>query len=183
MGVVAEAIWAKGKICRRADMIFVTVGNHYQSFDRLIKKVDEIAPHIPHEIVIQKGYSRYIPQNTKYFDFVPLKSAVEYIRTSELVISHAGFGTIILCKEYGIPLLIFPRRKKYSEHMNDHQIDIAKVLEERKDDHIYVIYEEDHLEEKIVEVLKDKKKPIPTEHVGKKNLIRIIREFIEKCES
>lgn len=180
MGAVTEAIWAKGEICRWADMIFVTVGNHYQSFDRLIKKVDEIASHIPHEIVIQKGYSGYIPKNTKYFDFVPLKSAMEYIRTSDLVISHAGFGTIILCKEYGIPLLIFPRRKKYSEHMNDHQVDIAIVLEERKDDHIYVIYEEGQLEEKIVEALKDNRSPALKENVGKKNLIRVIREFIEK---
>jgi UDP-N-acetylglucosamine transferase subunit ALG13 len=183
MGVAAQAIRAKGKIRRGADMIFVTVGNHYQSFDRLIKKVDEIAPRLPQEIVVQKGYSRYTPQNTKYFDFVPLKSAMEYIRKSDLVVSHAGFGTIILCKEYGVPLLIFPRRKKYSEHMNDHQIDIANVLEERKDNCIYVVYEEDHLEGKIVEILKDERKPMPAENAGKDNLIKIIREFIEKNRS
>ncbi len=183
MGVTAEAIWAKGKICGGADMIFVTVGNHFQSFDRLIKKVDEIAPLLSQEIVIQKGYSRYTPQNTTYFDFVPLKSAMEYIRTSDLVISHAGFGTIILCKEYGTPLLIFPRRKKHGEHMNDHQIDIANVLEERKDDRIYIVYEEGHLEEKIVEILRNQRKPVPVENVGKDNLIRVIREFIERNRS
>lgn len=161
-------------------MIFVTVGNHYQSFNRLIKKVDEIAPHIPHEIVVQKGYSEYRPQNAKHFDFVPIKTAMEYIKTSDLVVSHAGIGTIILCKEYGIPLLIFPRRKKYGEHGTDHQMEIAQALEKRKDENIYVVREEDELEEKILGVLKGKKRYSPTENVGKKNLIRIIRAFIEK---
>lgn len=179
MGALTQAIWSKGKICRRAYMIFVTVGNHYQSFDRLIKKVDEIAPHIPEEIVIQRGYSEYLPQNTKHFDFVPISTAMEYIRTSELVISHAGIGTIILCKEYGIPLLIFPRRKKYGEHGTDHQMEIAKAIEERKDDHIYIVYEEDQLESKIAEVLMRRQRPAPGANVGRANLIRTIQAFIE----
>lgn len=160
-------------------MIFVTVGNHYQGFDRLIKTVDRIAPRVPDEIVIQKGYSKYIPRNTKYFDFVPIQTAIEYIRASGLVISHAGIGTIILCKEYGIPLILFPRRKKYGEHGTDHQIEIAKAIEERKDDHIYVVYEEDNLEAKIVEVLKKYEKPVPSRNMGKINLIKTIQAFIE----
>ena len=50
-------------------MIFVTVGTHPGQFDRLIKRVDEIAPHIKEEIIIQRGFTRYAPKNTKYFDF------------------------------------------------------------------------------------------------------------------
>ena len=182
MGAVTQAIRSKGKICGRADMIFVTVGNHFQNFNRLLKKVDEIAPRIPHEIIMQRGYSEYLPQNTKHFDFVPISTAMEYIRTSKLVISHAGIGTIILCKEYGIPLLIFPRRKKYGEHGTDHQMEIAKAIEQRKDDHLYIVYEEDQLETKITEVLTKKQKPIPGANVGRANLIKMIKEFIEKSE-
>ena len=159
-------------------MIFVTVGNHFQEFDRLLKKVDAIAPRIPHEIVIQKGYSKYLPRNAKYFDFVPMDEAMNYIRKSDLVISHAGIGTIILCKEKGVPLVIFPRRKKYGEHGTDHQVEIAKVLAERGDENIYIVYEENQLEEKIIEVM-GKKKIAPAENRGRENLIRTIREFIE----
>jgi len=161
-------------------LIFVTVGNDFRDFSRLIKKVDEITPHLPHEIVIQRGYSRYRPQNTKHFDFVPIDTAMEYIKMSELVISHAGIGTIILCKEYGIPIIILPRRKKYGEHMNDHQMEIAKILEEKREGNIHVIYEGGQLEEKIKEVLKNKEKYTPIENVGRANLIRTIREFIER---
>ena len=87
-------------------MIFVTVGNDFRSFDRLLKEMDEMVPLIPDEILIQTGYSRYDPKNAKHFDFISMNQALEYIRNSELVVSHAGIGTIILCKEYGIPILI-----------------------------------------------------------------------------
>ena len=161
-------------------MIFVTVGNDYRNFDRLLKKMDEIAPLIPSEIVIQRGYSRYLPKNTKHFEFVSINKAIEYIRRSQLVISHAGIGTIILCKEYGVPIILLPRRKRYGEHMNDHQLEIAKVLEERGDKSIYVIHEEGQLEEKITEVLRSQKTFAPTNNIGRANLKRTIREFIEK---
>ena len=159
-------------------MIFVTVGNHFQEFDRLVRKVDEIAPRISHEIMIQKGYSKYVPRNTKYFDFVPLNAAMEYIQRSDLVISHAGIGTIILCKEKGIPLIIFPRRKKYGEHGTDHQMEIAQVLEERGDKNIYLVYEENQLEKKIMEVV-GKRDLAHVENRGRENLVRTIKEFIE----
>lgn len=159
-------------------MIFVTVGNHSQGFERLLKKVDEISPRIPNEILVQKGYSKYVPQNTKYFDFVPLSMAMEYLQKSDLVISHAGIGTIILCKEYGIPLLIFPRRKKFREHGTDHQVEIAQVLEKRGDKNIYIVYEEDQLEEKIMEAV-SRKEIVDAGNRGKENLIRTIKEFIE----
>ncbi len=160
-------------------MIFVTVGNHYKGFDRLIQTVDEIASRTSYDILIQKGYSSYCPQHARYFDFVPIQEAMQYIRTSELVISHAGIGTIILCKEYGIPLIIFPRRKKYGEHGTDHQIEIAKAIEERKDDHLYVVYEKDKLESRIAEVLTKREKPVPSINLGKFELIKAIRSFIE----
>jgi UDP-N-acetylglucosamine transferase subunit ALG13 len=107
---------------------------------------------------------------------------MEYIRTSDLVISHAGMGTIILCKVYGTPIIIFPRREKYKEHVNDHQMEIAQVLEERRDVNIHVVYEEGQLEEKITELLKNIGKYHPQENVGRANLIKTIRAFIQEGE-
>ena len=161
-------------------MIFVTVGNDFRSFDRLLKKIDEIAPLIPNEIVIQRGYSTYLPRNTQYFDFVSMPIAIDYIQKSELVVSHAGIGTIILCKEYGIPILILPRRKRYGEHMNDHQMEIAKALEERRNENIHVIYQEDQIEEAILRILGEGKRNILLKNIGKANLIKTIREFINQ---
>jgi beta-1,4-N-acetylglucosaminyltransferase len=145
--------------------------------------MDRLAPRIPAEIVIQRGYSRYLPRNTKYFDFVPMEPAIGYMQRSRLVVSHAGIGTIILCREYDIPLLILPRRKGYREHMNDHQMEIAKALEKRRDENIHVVYQEDQLEEIISKILKDVRRNIPAEKVGKANLVRTIKEFINRPRS
>lgn len=175
-----RTVWGQGEICRGIDLIFVTVGNDFRDFSRLIRQVDEIVPHIPSEIVIQRGHSKYLPRNAKHFDFVPIETATEYIKQSELVISHAGIGTIILCKQCGIPLIIVPRRKKYGEHINDHQMEIAQMLDQRKEGDIHAIYEEGQLEEKINEVLKDKRRKTPLNNVGRANLIRTIRAFVEK---
>jgi beta-1,4-N-acetylglucosaminyltransferase len=156
MGTSAQALRVQSKICGGIDMIFVTVGNDFRNFNRLLKKIDEIAHHIPSEIVIQRGYSDHQPKNINYFEFVPMDRAIKYIQESELVVSHAGIGTIFLCKKYGIPLIIVPRRKKFGEHMNDHQLEIAKALERREDKNIYVVNEEDRLEEIVLKVLKEK---------------------------
>ena len=40
-------------------MIFVTVGTHPDQFDRLIRKIDTIAPKIKEKIVIQRGFTKY----------------------------------------------------------------------------------------------------------------------------
>ena len=164
-------------------MIFVTVGNDFRSFDRLLKEMDRLAPRIPSEIVIQRGYSRYLPRNTRHFDFVPMESAIGYMRRSQLVVSHAGIGTIVLCKEYGVPILILPRRKGYGEHINDHQLEIAKALEERQDENTHVIYREDQLEEKITNILRMERRAVPPGNYGKEALIKTIKGFIHRSRT
>jgi beta-1,4-N-acetylglucosaminyltransferase len=161
-------------------MIFVTVGNDFRSFDRLLKRMDEIAPALPEEVIIQRGYSRFRPVNARSFDFVSMEKAIEYIKASRLVVSHAGIGTIMLCKEYGIPMIILPRRKRFQEHINDHQIEIVGALEERKDENIYIVYDEHRLKEKVMDVLERAPRYAPMGNAAKSNLIRTIREFIEK---
>jgi beta-1,4-N-acetylglucosaminyltransferase len=162
-------------------MIFVTVGNDYRDFARLLRKVDEMAARIPCDVLVQRGYSAYQPKHVMSFDFIPMNQAIETIKQAELVVSHAGIGTIILCKEFGIPLLIFPRRKQFGEHMNDHQLEIARALEERMDRRIHVVYEEDQLEHRILQALRNREPYPPAENVGRKNLIRSIRDFIERA--
>ncbi len=141
--------------------------------------MDEIAPTLPEKVLVQRGYSTYCPKHTEYFDFVPMNLATDYLLKSRLVVSHAGIGTIILCKQYGIPLLIVPRRKRYGEHMNDHQMEVAQTLGKRKDGYIHVLYEEDRLREEILEILSEKGRGSRVEDMGRLNLILAVREFLQ----
>jgi len=160
-------------------MIFVTVGNHFQPFDRLLRGIDEIAPSIDAQIIVQRGYSTYLPKRVRYFDFVPLDEAIHYIRRSKLVISHAGMGTLLLCKEHGTPIIVVPRRKKFGEHGTDHQMEIAKILEQRAEGYISIAYEVEQLGSKIKEVLAREDRPLMVKNGGRKKLIETIRSFIE----
>lgn len=114
-------------------MIFVTVGNHYQGFDRLIKKMDEIAGKIDERVIMQIGFTTYKPVNAKYFTFLEdFEEILKLNRDARVVVSHAGAGSIVTALKQKTPVIVVPRLKKYNEHMNDHQLEIAKAMSEDK---------------------------------------------------
>ena len=130
-------------------MIFTSVGTA-RDFSRLIKKVDEIANRLNDKIIIQKGETKYVPKNCYYFDYTNRNEFENYIKKANIVITHAGAGTIIDCLKNKKPTIIVPRRKKYNEHRNDHQMDIARELE--REGKVLVCYDVKNLESKIKEI-------------------------------
>lgn len=114
-------------------MIFVTVGTHLQPFNRLLEKTDELAgDKVVGDVFIQVGHSDYHPKFCTYKKFVGFYEFQELVKQSDAVITHAGAGTILNVLSYGKPAIVVPRLKKYGEHTNDHQLQIAKVLEEQE---------------------------------------------------
>ena len=114
-------------------MIFVTVGTHEQPFDRLIKYVDELKARgvIKEEVIIQTGFSTYIPQHCTWSKLVPYKDMVQYVNEARIVITHGGPATFIMPLQVGKTPIVVPRQKKFGEHVNDHQLDFARNVEER----------------------------------------------------
>ncbi|MFQ6055838.1 MAG: PssE/Cps14G family polysaccharide biosynthesis glycosyltransferase [Methanosarcinales archaeon] len=154
-------------------MIFVTVGQP-RDFSRLVKKIDEIGGKIKEEIIIQRGETKYEPKNCKYFDFVSRDEFLKYVKKARIVITHAGVGTIITVLNCRKPIIVVPRRKKYNEHRNDHQMDIAREL--KRSGNVVVCYDVNKLEGKIRKLRKGK-------IVRKKEKLEIkekLENFIEK---
>ncbi|MDH3707466.1 MAG: glycosyl transferase family 28, partial [Acidimicrobiia bacterium] len=52
------------------------------------------------------------------------------VADAELVISHAGMGTILTALECETPILVMPRLASQGEQRNDHQVDTANRLRE-----------------------------------------------------
>ena len=105
-------------------MIYVTVGTQLP-FARLIKAVNDIAAEKGLDVFAQVG-----PDNSHYHaiktaDFVDPEHATRLIKEADLVIAHAGMGTIISASQLGKPLIIMPRQFQYGEHRNDHQLATA----------------------------------------------------------
>jgi UDP-N-acetylglucosamine transferase subunit ALG13 len=56
---------------------------------------------------------------------------VREARAADVVVTHAGVGTIMHLVEMGIYPVVVPRRAKRREHVDDHQVQIAHLLQSR----------------------------------------------------
>lgn len=104
-------------------MIFVTVGTHEQSFNRLIKEIDVLKKSIISEkVIIQTGFSTYKPVNCEYHKFISYVDMQKYVREARIVITHGGPASFIMPLSIGRIPIVVPRQKKFHEHVNDHQV-------------------------------------------------------------
>lgn len=112
-------------------MIYVTVGTMFLDFPRLIHQADAIAEDTGERVVIQIGLGQTIPRHAEHFDFKPREEVLALQREARVIVCHAGIGSVIDALEVRRPLIVAPRLKRYNEHMNDHQLDIAEAVERR----------------------------------------------------
>ncbi len=106
-------------------MIFVTVGEQLP-FDRLIKAVDDWASDSGEEVYAQIGKTLLTPKTIKYKKHLDPLEFNQAFHAADIIIAHAGMGTIITAIESGKPLLVVPRQARFGEHRNDHQLATAK---------------------------------------------------------
>ena len=112
-------------------MIFLSVGTLFP-FDRLVRAVDSAVGKrlIEDEVFAQIGHGGFEPRNMEYVETLDKEAFDEKVGCAVCVISHAGMGSIIAALSRNKPLLVMPRMKRFGEHVNDHQVDIAKKFEE-----------------------------------------------------
>lgn len=127
-------------------MIFVTVGTHEQPFDRLVKEIDNLIHlgAIKEDVFIQTGYCLYKPQYCKYSEFLPFDTMMSYLKNTDCIITHGGTGSIMLALYHNKIPVVFPRQKKFNEHIDDHQVLFTKTLEQKKK--IIAVYDSSNLE-------------------------------------
>lgn len=126
-------------------MIFITTGTHEAPFDRLVKYMDDLVGNnvIKEEVVIQTGYS----SKTKFAygkDMFSYDEMEENIKRARIVITHCGSSTIMKCLEMGKVPIVVPRQKKFSEHVNNHQLNFVRKI---SDKNIVLVEEIDDLAE------------------------------------
>ena len=155
-------------------MIFVTVGMHTKGFDRLLKKMDEIAGVLGEEVMMQIGHSGFRPQNAKWFDFTTETGIKEWCKKARVVVTHPAMS-IIDAQEQGTPAIVVPRLQRYNEVIDDHQLDFAKELE--KEGKVIAVYDVDNLEAALRKV--DLKTPQLTKD---KRLVNALRKYIAQFE-
>jgi len=131
-------------------MIFVTVGTQLP-FDRMISTIDAWAAKCGRtDVFAQTGPSAYKPKQIQYAEFLPADECRRKIEQADLVIAHAGMGSIITALEMGKPIIVMPRRSELGEHRNGHQISTAKKFLEQGT--IHVAMDEHELTDRLMNI-------------------------------
>lgn len=103
---------------------FVTVGTY--KFDDLIEHLDETFKGQDHEVIFQIGQGTYFP---KYFEFVSFTHKFdELTEWADIIITHAGAGTIYTLLKKNKNLVVVPNLKR----VDTHQGEISKYVQMNK---------------------------------------------------
>lgn len=131
-------------------MIFVTVGTEKFAFDRLLSAVHGALERgiIKDEVVAQVGHSKASYPLFRARDFFDFDEQSRLIAKADIVVAHAGEGSTLISLSSGKVPLLFPRRSEFGEHVDDHQWELARRLEETGK--VLVAYDAQDLIEKIL---------------------------------
>jgi UDP-N-acetylglucosamine transferase subunit ALG13 len=105
-------------------VILLTVGSQLP-FCRLVRAVDEWCAASGRTDVIAQignpGANGYRPKHLKASEFIAPGEFDALFARADLVIAHAGMGSIISALRNAKPIVIMPRRASLGEHRNEHQ--------------------------------------------------------------
>jgi beta-1,4-N-acetylglucosaminyltransferase len=153
-------------------MIFVTVSGW--PFERLVKEMDSIAKGIKEKVIMQIGDTKFKPKHAEYFRYTTIERIEDMNKKARVVVAHAGAGCIITALKFGRPTVVVPRRKKFDEHVDDHQMIIAKFLERKGI--VQAVYNIKNLEKKIDKTKKSRYKS------EKKRVINFLKSYLKGLE-
>lgn len=104
---------------------FVSLGNAKQPFDRILSYVHEQYDKLPKPILIQNGSTPFNKSGYLIKDFLSPAEYISAINSAEILIFHAGAGSIMHAVKAKKKPIIVPRICEIGEHINNHQVNFA----------------------------------------------------------
>lgn len=105
-------------------MVYVTLGTDKYPFTRLLTLLEPVSEAC--ELVIQHGTTTPSPRvRATWHEYVSYEQQVAYFGEADAVISHAGVGTVMTAIAAGHRPLVVARQRRFGEHVDDHQQQIA----------------------------------------------------------
>lgn len=169
-------------------MIFVSLGTQDKPFNRIIDYVISLKENLKEikseKIIIQLGQTKLLKsdierieslENIIIYDMLKPEKMKDIIKDADIIITHAGVGTIMECLERNKEIIVVPRKVENLEHVNNHQEEIAYEMEKQGFLTKVDTYEE--LENKIIMLLKDKDTNEDNKNMNKKKYISNNEKF------
>jgi len=111
--------------------VVVTLGTHPRyTFPRLLARlVDILPPGL--DVLWQVGATRVARMPAGARVSVPIDEMRRAMREADVVVSHAGVGSALAAMQAGRRAVYVPRRRLHGEHVDDHQVAMARELQSR----------------------------------------------------
>ncbi len=115
-------------------------------FDRIVDMVLDGGV-ATEETVWQLGVTdrRQLPGRS--FELLSAEDFSTAARAANVVVTHAGVGTILGLLEMGIYPVVIPRESQFGEHVDDHQLQICDVVEKAK---VGLVLRSGHVDETVI---------------------------------
>lgn len=157
-------------------MILVLLGTHELPFKRLVAEIERLKKEaiIKEEVVVQNGHTAYKSEVLTLKQFVSYEEMEKLVDEARLIITHAGTGSVISALKKGKKVIAVPRLKKYGEHNDDHQLELAQTFLEKG--HVLLYRDSDDLGSIIEQTVAFIPEPFQSEQ-GK--MFSILKDFID----
>ncbi|MFJ6197626.1 glycosyltransferase [Micromonospora sp. NPDC092111] len=111
--------------------IVVALGTHERfGFPRLLRRLVEVVPPEA-EVLWQVGSTRIPRMPAGARRQVPYAEMQQAMRDADVIVTHAGVGSALAAMRAGHRAVYVPRRARHGEHVDDHQVEMARELDRR----------------------------------------------------
>jgi UDP-N-acetylglucosamine--N-acetylmuramyl-(pentapeptide) pyrophosphoryl-undecaprenol N-acetylglucosamine transferase len=130
-GSIFDGFAAEPSGRRPVRKVVVTLGTHPRyTFPRLLARlVDVLPPGL--DVLWQVGATRIARMPADARVSVPVDEMRRAMREADAVVSHAGVGSALAAMQAGRRAVYVPRRRLHGEHVDDHQVAMARELQSR----------------------------------------------------
>lgn len=111
--------------------VVVTLGTERFDFSRAVRALVPLLPS-SWEILWQVGSTATAPPIGRAVGLIPHADMAAQIADADLVVTHAGVGSVLTALDAGHCPIVLPRAARYAEHVDDHQLDLGATLVTRR---------------------------------------------------
>lgn len=110
--------------------VVVTLGTERFDFSRAVRALFPLLPR-DCDVLWQMGSTAAEPPIGRAVKLIPHADMAAEIAEADLVVTHAGVGSVLTALDAGHCPVVLPRASRYAEHVDDHQLDLGATLVSR----------------------------------------------------
>lgn len=109
-------------------MILVLLGTFKINFSRPLFAIEKAAIeyHYDQAVIVQAGHTAFKSDVLNIRTFIDSDELNNLYQEAEIIVTHAGVGSILKAFKMKKKIIAIPRLYKYHEHVDDHQLDILE---------------------------------------------------------